>query len=74
MRAQGGNGLWSVEAIGKETRSKQQGGAEAAKVHSIICSVRELHHIASLADRERARARQGLKIFNLPGKKRASLV
>ena len=73
MRAQGGNGLWSVQSIGKETRSKQ-GGAEAAKVHSIICSVRELHRIASLADRERARARQGLKIFNLPGKKRASLV
>ena len=52
MQAQGGNGLWSVEAIGKETRTKQQGGAEAAKVHSIICSVRELHHIASVADRE----------------------
>ena len=70
----GGTGCGAWKPLARRLEPSKQGGAEAAKVHSIICSVRELHRIASLADRERARARQGLKIFNLPGKKRASLV
>ena len=31
MRAQGGNGLWSVEAIGKETRTKQARWGRSSK-------------------------------------------